>query len=227
MADMADMDDRELHGLVMCPACGKHGLVIVRDIEYCSGRCGYTKGHDTTVELTDLPSVVAAGEVPHPFSERQHYAACNVCALSEGAPCHEDWKRLTDVWRHLVKRMYDECGTQKATEFIWRVGMGEHDVPSPWPQNPPTIYAAFVEDIPYLGLEPHEVADDVSPEVVVEMWRILRDRCMETEARLELLAKGIVDIAAACGITSGYISLTGPEVLHLASECAQFIREGI
>lgn len=36
------------------------------------------------------------------------------------------------VWRHLVKRMYDECGTTKAEEFIRRVEAGEHDVPSPW-----------------------------------------------------------------------------------------------
>lgn len=36
------------------------------------------------------------------------------------------------VWRHLVKRMYDECGTTKAEEFIRRVEAGEHDVISPW-----------------------------------------------------------------------------------------------
>jgi len=36
------------------------------------------------------------------------------------------------VWRHLVKRMYDECGSTKADEFIRRVESGEHDVPSPW-----------------------------------------------------------------------------------------------
>lgn len=36
------------------------------------------------------------------------------------------------VWRHLVKRMFDECGSAKAEEFIRRVECGEHDVPSPW-----------------------------------------------------------------------------------------------
>ena len=36
------------------------------------------------------------------------------------------------VWRHLVKRMYDECGSAKAEDFIRRVESGERDVPSPW-----------------------------------------------------------------------------------------------
>lgn len=39
---------------------------------------------------------------------------------------------LEPVWRHLVKRMYDEMGTTKAEDFIKRVQAGEHDVPSPW-----------------------------------------------------------------------------------------------
>lgn len=41
-------------------------------------------------------------------------------------------KPSESVMRHLVKRMYDECGTTKADEFIRRVEAGEHDVMSPW-----------------------------------------------------------------------------------------------
>ena len=50
------------------------------------------------------------------------------------------------VWRHLVKRMFDECGSQKANDFIRRVETGEHDVPSPWSQlATPTPEAAATE----------------------------------------------------------------------------------
>lgn len=51
------------------------------------------------------------------------------------------------------------------------------------------IYAAFIEPIPHLGLEPHEIADEVTSELVVIMWKILRDRCVEAEAKLAASAQ--------------------------------------
>jgi hypothetical protein len=34
--------------------------------------------------------------------------------------------------RHLLKRMYDECGPEAWQKFCDRVNSGEHDAPSPW-----------------------------------------------------------------------------------------------
>ena len=40
---------------------------------------------------------------------------------------YRELRNLEPVWRHLIKRAYDECGTDKTEDFIQRVKDGEHD----------------------------------------------------------------------------------------------------
>lgn len=44
--------------------------------------------HDLSLDVNQLPSVVAVQSVPHPFSRRENYLRCNTCGLTEEAPCH-------------------------------------------------------------------------------------------------------------------------------------------
>lgn len=50
-----------------------------------------------------------------------------------------------------------------------------------------TIYAAYVDEVPSLSTTPHEIAEEVTADVVVEMWTKLRQRLLLTEQRAEQL----------------------------------------
>ena len=89
------------------------------------------------------------------------------------------------VWRHLVKRMFDECGSQKANDFIRRVETGEHDVPSPWSQlATPTLEAAATELPPICPNETERNATMEWDHSVVEAgpvsWFLQREKELRT-----------------------------------------------
>lgn len=46
------------------------------------------------------------------------------------------------------------------------------------------IYAAYVDEIPDLTLEAHEICDEVTPATVVAMWLKLKQRCIASESAL-------------------------------------------
>lgn len=45
-----------------------------------------------------------------------------------------------------------------------------------------TLYVAFVDEIPSLTTEPHEIAEEISAPEVVKMWDALKTRITDLEA---------------------------------------------
>jgi hypothetical protein len=44
------------------------------------------------------------------------------------------------------------------------------------------LHAAYVEEVPYLSTEPHEIADPVTRKQVVAMWNVLREKYLKERA---------------------------------------------
>jgi hypothetical protein len=45
------------------------------------------------------------------------------------------------------------------------------------------IYVAHIDEVPSLGLTPHEMADEVSSEVIVAMWDALKNKYEELKEK--------------------------------------------
>lgn len=122
-------ETRCAHGLwdnSLCDVCHPE-IANPTPAQQSSGVC--PRCNDTKL----VPSIYRneAGDVIElPCPERIHWQKHPASSpiFAEPSVCSESARPM----QHLVKRMFDECGADKAEEFIRRVNTGEHDIPSPW-----------------------------------------------------------------------------------------------